>query len=34
MSRLWIVMAVTLATVGAAKAQHASPSPYTGLETR
>jgi hypothetical protein len=34
MSRAWIVMAATLATVGAAQAQHAPASPYAGLETR
>jgi hypothetical protein len=34
MSRALIVLAATLAIVGAAQAQHASPSPYSGLETR
>jgi len=34
MSRAWIMMAATLATVGAAQAQHAPASPYAGLETR
>ncbi|MBM1170158.1 hypothetical protein [Microvirga arabica] len=34
MSRTWIVIAATLAAVGAAQAQHASPAPYAGLETR
>jgi hypothetical protein len=32
MSRLWIVMAATLVAVGTAQAQHASSSPYSGLE--
>jgi hypothetical protein len=34
MSRLWIVIAATLAAAGAAQAQHAPASPYSGLETR
>jgi len=34
MYRAWIAMAATLATVGAAQAQHAPASPYAGLETR
>lgn len=34
MSRLWIVMAATLVAVATAQAQHASPSPYSGLEAR
>jgi Spy/CpxP family protein refolding chaperone len=33
MSRLWIMMAATL-VVGTAQAQHASPSPYSGLKER
>jgi Spy/CpxP family protein refolding chaperone len=34
MSRAWIVIAAVLSAVGTAQAQHASPSPYSGLETR
>jgi hypothetical protein len=34
MARLWIVMAATLVAVGTAQAQHASPSPYAGMEAR
>ncbi|MXQ12291.1 hypothetical protein [Microvirga makkahensis] len=34
MFRLWIVTAATLIAAGTAKAQHASPSPYSGLEAR
>lgn len=34
MPRTWIVIAATLAVVGAAQAQHASPTPYAGLEMR
>jgi hypothetical protein len=34
MARLWIVMAATFVAVGTAQAQHASPSPYSGMEAR
>jgi Spy/CpxP family protein refolding chaperone len=34
MSRAWIMIAAFLGTVGVAQAQHASPSPYSGLEAR
>ncbi|MBD2746089.1 hypothetical protein IC232_05175 [Microvirga sp. BT688] len=34
MPRTWIVIAAMLAAVGAAQAQHASPTPYAGLEMR
>lgn len=34
MSHLWIVMAATLVAIGTAQAQHASPSPYSGMEAR
>jgi Spy/CpxP family protein refolding chaperone len=34
MSRAWIMIAALLGTVGVAQAQHASPSPYSGLDAR
>jgi Spy/CpxP family protein refolding chaperone len=34
MSRVWIVVAATLAPVSAAQAQHSPASPYSGLEQR
>jgi len=34
MSRVWIVIALTLAAAGASQAQHAPASPYAGLEKR
>jgi Spy/CpxP family protein refolding chaperone len=34
MSRVWIVIAASLAAAGAAQAQHAPTTPYAGLETR